>query len=105
MLGFLEVMFKVLNRSVCQAKPRFALPKRENLPSCSVIVHYVITLVSHIEKRVWGVLKIGSNKVMMRVLNLCWLTTARKQINVVLQDSSGVWKETSKVGGDRRGHW
>jgi len=59
MLGFLEVMFKVLNRSVCQAKPRFALPKRENLPSCSVIVHYVNTLVhnvntlvSHIEKRV-----------------------------------------------------
>jgi hypothetical protein len=52
MLGFLEVMFKVLIRSVCQAKPRFALPKRENLPSCSVIVYYVNTLVNHIEKRV-----------------------------------------------------
>jgi len=27
MLGFLEVMFKVLNRSVCQTKPRFACQK------------------------------------------------------------------------------
>jgi hypothetical protein len=68
MLGFLEVMFKVLNRSVCQAKPRFALPKRENLPSCSVIVCYVNALVSHIEKRV-SCIKMGSSKVMMHVLN------------------------------------
>jgi len=52
MLGLLEVMFKVLNRSVCQAKLRFALPKRESLPFCSIIVHYVNILVSHIEKRV-----------------------------------------------------
>jgi hypothetical protein len=52
MLSFLEVMFKVLNRSGCQVKPRFTLPKRENLPSCSVIVYYVNALVSHVEKRV-----------------------------------------------------
>ena len=49
------------------SQTKMCIAKRENLPSCSVIVHYVSTLVGHIEKRV-GILQMGSNKVKMLVL-------------------------------------
>jgi len=103
MLGLLEVMFKVLNRSVGQAKPRFALQKRENLPSCSVIVHCVITLVSHIEKRV-SCIKNWIKQSCDVSVKLMLVNHSKKTKSAVLQDSSGFWKETSEVGGNRRGH-
>jgi len=102
MLGFLEVMFKVLNRSGCQAELRFALSKRENLSSCGVIVQHVSTLVSHIEKRV-SYIKNGIKQSYGGIVKLMLINHSKKT-TAVLQDSSGFWKETSEVRCDKRRH-
>jgi hypothetical protein len=51
-VGFVGGHVESAEQECVSSQTKICIARRESLPSCSVIVHYVNMLVSHIEKRV-----------------------------------------------------